>query len=231
MNGFGKDTFAHDHREVAELLPWYVNGTLRGRELERLTQHLERCDFCRDELAQQQRLADLIRSSEDLASSPERDLERLTERLDREAESESSKREESSGGLVGRFRDGFHGLAAPVRWALAAQLVVIVALGAALLRGHKETGGEFETKAAPSAAMAGGEAAWIRVVFDATASEGEIRSLLIESGSQIVAGPSPFGVYTIESSSGSDQQALDSLRSSDLVVFAEPVGGTQDINR
>ena len=54
-----------DHREVQELLPWYVNGTLEGKELESLEPHLADCELCRAEIAQQRRLARALRTSEE----------------------------------------------------------------------------------------------------------------------------------------------------------------------
>ena len=214
MRRFDNGTTAQDHRNAAELLPWYVNGTLEGAELERLTRHLEACDGCSAELDQQRRLAHLLRTSEELAFSPQRAFKELRDRLDHEVEADDPSP---------RFGDAFRSLAGPVRWALAAQLVAIVALGAALIGGPGERGG-FRTLSTPLAVGAS-EAARFRIVFDATASEGDIRALLVGSGSRIVAGPSPFGVYTLEVATDSGDGVLDVLRSSSLVTFVEPAAG------
>ncbi len=221
MRPIGYDTIARDHREAAELLPWYVNGTLEAAELESLTLHLDTCERCRGEFEAQRRLAHVLRTSEELAFSAPRAFEQLRARIDNEAEFERSKRENSANGPLERLRDGVLSLAVPVRWALVAQLVAIVALGTALVRGQGGQG-EFQTLATPSA-LSTGEAPRLRVVFDAASSEGDIRTLLFESGARIVAGPSPFGVYTIETDAKSGEDVLDALRSSGLVAFAEPV--------
>lgn len=39
------------HAEVAELLPWYVNGTLGIAERDRVLEHLQSCDDCREEVS------------------------------------------------------------------------------------------------------------------------------------------------------------------------------------
>ena len=39
-----------EHTAVDALLPWYVNGTLRGEELARVKEHLTACDQCRREV-------------------------------------------------------------------------------------------------------------------------------------------------------------------------------------
>lgn len=223
MRGLG-NTHTREHRDARDLLPWYVNGTLAGTELEALTRHLEGCEACREELDQERRLAYALRTSEEMSFAPERAFRALRERLDREEELERSRRERAPGGPVGRLLRGFLDLAVPVRWALAAQLVIILALGAVLIRGDGTPPAEFRTLSeAPAVAL--GEVPRLRVVFDAAASEGEIRALLIEAGGRIVDGPSLFGVYTVEVLGQGRDGALELLRSSGLVAFAEPVSG------
>ena len=41
----------HDapHRNAWELLPWYVNGTLSGQDLDLVTGHLPGCAACAEE--------------------------------------------------------------------------------------------------------------------------------------------------------------------------------------
>jgi len=43
-------------REVGELIPWYVNGTLSTEEAQLVASHLVSCEACRDELAQIMRI-------------------------------------------------------------------------------------------------------------------------------------------------------------------------------
>ena len=212
-------TPARDHRAALDLLPWYVNGTLEGEELERLEVHLRSCDACRAEEAQQRRLAHVLRTSEELAFSPQRAFERLSARLD--AEAVLPRR-----GPAGRLRHAFQGLASPVRWALVAQLVLIVALAAALVRDVRQPL-EFHTlstvvETRPAAAPR------LRVVFGAAAVEADIRALLVASGLEVIAGPSRFGVYTLELDGADVDAVLDRLRSSGLVVFVEPVVAAGD---
>ena len=45
------------HRHVAELVLWYVNGTLEGRDRDAVTAHLPGCPACREEVARCQTLA------------------------------------------------------------------------------------------------------------------------------------------------------------------------------
>ena len=64
---------ADRHREVVELLPWYVNGTLAGRDFAVVAAHLSGCPVCRDEAAQCQTLAAAVQSAPDAAGAPAAD--------------------------------------------------------------------------------------------------------------------------------------------------------------
>lgn len=201
------------HRRVSELLPWYLNGTLEGPELDRVESHLRTCESCQIALAAEQRLAHMLRTSEELAFSPERALDRMRERL---ATDDTHDGPETTPDWMARLR----AVAAPVRWALVAQFLIIAVLGVAVLRLDHEPA-PYRTLSTPSEGDTS-EVTSLRLVFDATASEGDLRALLVETGCTIVAGPSRFGVYTVAVSPRDVHSTLDTLRSSPLVTFVEP---------
>jgi anti-sigma factor RsiW len=58
------------HRHVTELVPWYVNGTLEGRDRDAVTAHLPGCPACREEVARCQTLAAAVQSAVDAAGAP-----------------------------------------------------------------------------------------------------------------------------------------------------------------
>ena len=43
-------------RGIADLFPWYLNGTLGSRERQRVEGHLQECSTCREELAKERRI-------------------------------------------------------------------------------------------------------------------------------------------------------------------------------
>ena len=49
MNGRVLPLQGSEHTAVDALLPFYVNGTLQGEELDRVRQHVAACDACRRE--------------------------------------------------------------------------------------------------------------------------------------------------------------------------------------
>ena len=42
----------HKHREIEELIPWYLNGTLSESEMDLVTQRLRECSHCREDVYQ-----------------------------------------------------------------------------------------------------------------------------------------------------------------------------------
>ncbi len=90
------------HRQVWELLPWYVNGTLSGRDLDLVTGHLPACSDCAEEVARCRDLAvavGTVTAAVARAPSGER-LARLLARID--AIEAAGLRD---GGWRGRLRD------------------------------------------------------------------------------------------------------------------------------
>jgi hypothetical protein len=209
-----------NHQTTRKLLPWYVNGTLQGEELTEVETHLDSCDPCNRELQQQRLLGHALRTSEEMAFSAERAFSKLRAQIVLESH-ENLEIENRAGGLWERLRHSIGRTATPVRWVLAAQLILIVSLGAFLVNERTavpERADDFWTltEAVPPTS----KEQLARVVFEEGASEGDIRSLLVESDSRIVHGPSPFGVYTLEIAG---EEIVDRLRASPLVVFAEPL--------
>ncbi len=232
---------AGGHEEAWLLLPWYVNGTLDEGERAGVEDHLAACGICREEVRYWGEAASLLREDGELAVSPEAGLERLRARLapDRVTQRPPTRRWSR---VPGRWRAVFQGSPGVVRWALAAQLVVIVVLAGLLgrpaLRPASPPGaaltapvahGAFRTLADPQPAAAANGAPKFQVMFAPQAREREIRGALISIGGRIVDGPSPSGVYTIAVAQGEGEAdpaaVLRSLRSLPHVVFAEPAVG------
>jgi putative zinc finger protein len=220
----------HDarHRQVWELLPWYVNGTLSGHDLDLVTGHLPACAACAEEVT---RCRDLVVavgavSAVKTAPSPER-LARLLARIDAI---------EASGGTDGwreRLRRSIDGLRellqstpAPTRWALAAQSALVVVLVTAVAW-QMAVSPSYRTLASGADPVAPGRAQ-IRIVFAEDISEREMRAVIERVGGRIVDGPSTVGAYTVQvpvPAAASDRVAreLDILRTQPKVRLAEPI--------
>lgn len=74
------------HDELAALLPWYVNGTLKGEELAKVQAHVAECPKCRTELAVQRGLSERLARAPVPELSPQLALARLRNRMERSGE-------------------------------------------------------------------------------------------------------------------------------------------------
>jgi anti-sigma-K factor RskA len=219
----------NEHDRMAELAPWYANGTLGTDERERFERHLESCSDCRRAVDQCRDLARSYPAADGPAPHPAR-VARLLERID------------SGGGEAlgpprpkrGRFGRLLRSTPRPVRWLVAVQAaVLVVAAASALLSGERaaSSGAPFRTLSAAAARESGD----LRVVFVPEAGERDIRRLLLGARAEIVGGPTPVGAYTIEldasPAGASVGEALELLRASALVRLAEPIGAGRAASR
>ena len=69
------------HDQVWALLPWYVNQTLAGDELQLVEMHLKVCIPCRSELSEQQTLCQAVQESTVEALPEKVQFARLMQRI------------------------------------------------------------------------------------------------------------------------------------------------------
>jgi Putative zinc-finger len=231
------------HGRVWDLLPWYANGTLAESERRSVESHLEACATCRAELDACRGLAAAIQQAPETAPAPHpTQLSRVLARIDA-LDSESAEGTDAAAAGRGGWRSPLRTLRSlramlgatpsPARWALAAQLALVLVLAGALLRQPRPASQgtappAFRTLAdsAPEHAVSPGMAE-VRVVFGPGTTEQEIRDLLLSVRGRISGGPSPLGVYTVEVPALPDPlpDVLAQLRRHRQVSLAEPVAG------
>lgn len=209
-----------DHRRAWELLPWYVNGSLDGDELERFEEHLGGCDACRREIAVEERWAREIRSSEELVYSPDRALAELRARLAAAERSDAPASHGRDSRLARLWRRASGETSGALRFAVLAQAAAILALVAVL--SLEPAPSEFRTVSDPVAEFRT-DGAMVRVVFAEGVTEPELRELLLAADARFVDGPSPRGVYTLEVPRERVESAVEALRRDAQVRLAEPL--------
>ena len=219
------------HRHIAELLPWYVNGTLEGRDRDAVTAHLSDCVACREEVAQCQSLAAAVQVARESVWAPEPDrLERLLASIEL-LEATHVQR----AGWRARWRAGvewlgdlFQRTPGLVRWGLAAQAALLVlVVGLALWPGALSPRASYRTLAenGQNGDRRVGQAL-VHVVFADDITERDMRTLLGRVQGKIVDGPSAVGLYTVEVGASTPDQIMPMvaiLRSDPKVRLAEPV--------
>lgn len=192
------------HERSWSLLPWWVNGTLKGEELALVERHVAHCATCRDETRSLRLLAQHLRKP-DVESRCEDALSRLHARLT---------------GPRMRHQQ------AP--WASAAVLVLVFGL-VGYTGNHAQSSMAWlrnmgVSKMAQSPlANDDVEPSIARLVFYNDITEGQLRALLLSVGAELKDGPTQLGVYTISFGHNvSSDEALARLRHSGKVVYAEP---------
>ena len=183
-----------EHTRAERLLPWFVNGTLDESELDFVNGHLIHCADCRHAVVLEMELARRI-SAPTATLTP--DFESLRSRL----------------GGARRRRLRVHGWLTGATAAAAALLVGTVLYTVPLREAEYQ--GLTSAPAIDSGPL-------VQIVFAPLTSERELRTLLLEGGSQVVDGPSPRGVYRISLPAGADAVAYASrLAAHPAVRFAE----------
>lgn len=199
------------HDTCQELLPWYDNGTLKGQELEQVEHHLSDCGACRSALASMRDLKSSLDRATDDDGAVAGSLDEIMTRID-------------AGGSAPRRTSTM------VRVALLAQAAAILVLVSVLLfRGGPRLNGDpqsFHTLSDPRQAVVTASGS-LRIVFEPSAQESQLRLLLQTVGAEIIAGPSPAGVYTIHVGGTRDLGAIvRQLRADVAVRLVEPIGTT-----
>lgn len=204
---------ASEHAAVDALLPWYVNGTLRGDELERVERHVTACPACRHEVDW---LRDVFAACAAIAPLPE-----------------APASMPSTGTLMGggervaprrwrtRAADGWRSTPPWLRALMAAQLAGLAILGTlvALDAGNQPV---YRTLGSTAQTAPAGDP--IAVMFDPSISEADLRRVVTGIGARIVDGPTTTHAFVLEVPVARSKAAVEKLRAEPMVRFAEPLG-------
>ncbi|TMH14794.1 MAG: hypothetical protein E6H68_10445 [Betaproteobacteria bacterium] len=196
-----------EHKVADVLLPWFVNGTLDKDELAFVEQHLSECVRCQREV---QWLRELRAACVDGEAAP--GASAVFRNLRRQLDEPRTGR-----GKVASLSKLWRRAPSWSRWAMAAQLAAIVALGAVLL---PSTDGlvPYRTLGARSADAPTGS---LVVVFDPTTPESELRRMLRKAGVRVADGPTQTNAYVLKVAAEQQVEAVQALRAEPAVVLVE----------
>jgi hypothetical protein len=210
-----------EHREISELIPWYLNGTLDERQRARVDAHAASCAACRGELAGERKLYQAMAAEPGVEYMPAPSLKRLQAAID----DLEAGRPAPARAVEPRASVGWKGLAAASVLVAFASVALVIAgrFGAFGARGPSE----YHTV---TSATARAHDEVIRAVFAPTVTLVDLQRILAEAGLRIVAGPSEAGVYSLAATSRRPvSSSLALLRSHAEVRFAESTQpNTQD---
>lgn len=194
-----------------EAMPYALQGNLTLQQGEWLGNHLARCESCREEFAQQQRLQRAMSLPADMPIDVEADLERLLSRIDNPG-TQKVRDPLRQGSWLGRAL-------------IAAVLLQAVGLG---VMGAKlwftDSAPAYSTLSQAAAPVPPGS---IRVVPDPSMKMADWDALLRALGLRVVAGPNDVGGYTVVPlpEAARRQVLVQRLRATRGIRLAEPVAG------
>ena len=243
----------HEHDELWEVLPWYVNRSLPDDELRRVELHIDGCDSCQTEVRFLHGIAHSLGQQETQTGLASGAFEHVWSQI--EGSARGAPRTTTPGRQLPATAPPGTVLPATVlpatvlpatvprryggrqlfAWAVAAQLVVLLGIGAFYLASRRAAPDPVRYRTLSSTPIEQGEGSVrVRLVFEPATTEAELRRILQESEARIVNGPSPFGVYTVAPLAGKspDGEAfLEGLRSRVEVRFAEPLPSDPEARR
>jgi len=223
------------HQEVIEVLPWYANSTLSENERREVDVHLSNCASCADELNQFKviQLA-VVESAHALPEPSKALLNRAMAQID-DFERGKKRAAAKSGSwlseIMERAGDALLGWFGPMptlaRAVVAAQFIVIIGLAGGLSYSLWERGSSTTLSGTQ---QGHGDRSRIKIAFDGSITEAQLRQLLGEIRGEIVSGPSAQGLYTIEvpippANADELDRLVQSLRGKQqIVTYAEKEG-------
>lgn len=231
---FNIDGSGPEHRAAQELLPWYAADKLAADDSQRVARHLQHCTACRRDLAHERAL--LAAASDDDVLPPGLDMDAALARLLPQLGAQDQP------GDAGNTDDTSPPPPAPtvaplratlpwwrraaanepswLRWAAAAQCVLIVGMAAMLARPDAADTANLPAYHAlgNGAAPSGGN---LVVMFEPATTERELRHILQRYGARLVDGPTVTDAYLLRVPDAERQRALEALRHDPAVRLAE----------
>ena len=207
------------HREIQQLLPWYINQTLSYEQHQQVEQHLKQCLVCRREWLNLQKLAEQIIAPSDLEVSAEASFARLRMRLGKHCQAKSV----SSTPIPTSLPSRRYQRAAIASLSLAASLLLLIGLS---IWPTEKAMVNFEYTTLSASQPIQSEHALLKVVFAKEMSSEVMDELLARIQAQKIGQANSMGAFTIKLDTASHMttdQALALLRSHRGVLLAEPV--------
>jgi anti-sigma factor RsiW len=208
MSGLVITLDASIHRTVQMLLPWFAADRLNTEERAMVQAHLEICTRCKADVDWQRKLQ-MVEPGRIAALDVDHAWSQLLPQLDGVR---PRPRRRTFSELV---RHLWPSDPSWMRWALAAQMVLIVGLISITIPQYGERAA-YHVLGAP-----GSSASNVVVVFKPSTTEQDLRRILQANGARVADGPTATGAYLLKISDTRLTSAISELRSEPAVVLAE----------
>jgi hypothetical protein len=183
------------HEEAWGSLPWLANGRLSQPERDKIEPHVRTCAACREELAFQRLLCNVLTEPDRVTYAPGPSFRKLMDRIDGAASPNREPREpnEAPATPVRRRFNSHISLWRPPGLAWAATFILAIGLGGVATTVYRSSQPLYKTHtekvySAPNV---------LHISFDRSVTVGEAEEVLRTSGARVVEGPDSTGVFGI----------------------------------
>jgi hypothetical protein len=207
-----------DKQRFDELVVWYVNGSLDADDRRWVEDYLQAHPASRHELAWHNQLKN-ANDIQDIKVPPNVGLEKLLKQV-------NAERVVPQLSVMQRITQFFATLSARPAYALTALVVLAQSVGLGVLvkevNDRDRVISDFsQIRAIPTQPVTA-NAPTLDVTFKSSATEQDIRLLLVGIQANIVAGPRQLGDYTVAVRSEAIEEARTTLQKSPIVEFVSP---------
>ena len=216
------------HEEAWLALPWLANGRLSQAERDNIEPHVRACAACREELAFQRLLCNVLTEPDRVTYAPGPSFRKLLDRIDAsESPAGTPKVRERAKALVMpiRRRSESHGaLWRPPGLAWAASFILAVGFGGVITTIYHSSQPFYVTHTdKPEAAVPN----VLHISFNRSVTVGEAEEALRANGARMVEGPDSLGMIGVAPVRADQQlRALyERLRADPRIRLVEPVPG------
>jgi hypothetical protein len=225
----------HDeHGEALTLLPWFVNGSLSAQEAARVSAHLQHCAGCRQETRWLTQLREAVQDDA-TQEAMHLGMQRIWGKIEQAAQPPEPQRTRLQQGWA-RAREQLASIAhgfTHTRLAGALSVLLVALLSGAWWWSPWPHGSPTEapyrmlSAMPPKVAPGSASEAQIAVIFKQDASRETIATLLQDTRSRLLTGPTPEGAYVLAVDAARMRTTLQALQQRPDIRFAEPVQGTE----
>jgi anti-sigma factor RsiW len=210
------------HEEAWLSLPWLANGRLSQAERDKLEPHVRTCAACREELAFQRLLCNVLTEPDRVTYAPGPSFRKLMDRIDGAAPPARKTREPDQAPAIPMRRriNSNMSLWRPPGLAWAATFILAIGLGGVATSVYRSSQPLYRTHTDLPQARAN----VLHVSFDRSVTVGEAEEVVRKNGARVVEGPDSSGIVGVAPGNRDDMRALATrLHADPRVRWIEPI--------
>ena len=210
------------HDEAWLALPWLANGRLSQAERDKIEPHVRTCAACREELAFQRLLCNVLTEPDRVTYAPGPSFRKLMDRIDASEQPQAGKVRERAKAPVlpaRRRSDSSIGLWRPPGLAWAASFILAVGFGGVLTTVFHDPYHVKTDTPAPATV--------VHISFNRSVTVGEAEEALRANGARVVEGPDSVGIIGVAPVQPNQPLSTlsERLRVDPRIRWVEPVSG------